>query len=47
MGCDKWVTDKIASIAEEAARNAVQPLPEKVKEIIKTVKNVETKKKGR
>ena len=42
MGCDKWVTDKIARDAAEAERQkeVVKPLPEKVKEIIKDVKNI-------
>ena len=40
MGCDKWVTDKIAQDAKEAEVKVIKPLPEKVKEIIKDVKNI-------
>jgi len=55
MGCDKWVTEKInqdAKEAEEAKATAgpmhvhqVHPLPEKVKEVIKNVKNVPVKRR--
>ena len=49
MGCDKWVTDKINQDAKEAeeakAKANPPPLPEKVKEVIKNVKNVPVKRR--